>query len=119
MANRSNGSLIIALRAQQHRSSLTESEQLLWSHINACQLGVWFRRQVPIGNFIVDFLAPSARLVLEVDGNCHRTRRAADARRDIKLTRMGYRVLRLDAVLVTRNPLVAVARIRASIAAVT
>lgn len=103
MASRSNVPSVIALRAQQHRATLTESEQLLWSHINGCQLGVWFRRQVPIGNFIVDFLAPSVRIVVEVDGGYHRARRAADARRDTKLTRMGYRVIRLDSAMVYRH----------------
>jgi very-short-patch-repair endonuclease len=46
----------------------------------AGQLGVSFRRQVPLGNrFIVDFLAPVARLVVEVDGGYHARRREADA----------------------------------------
>lgn len=115
MANRSNSSLVIALRAQYHRAAPTESERVLWSHIKACQLGVWFRRQVPIGNFIVDFLAPSVGLVVEVDGNCHRMRRHADARRDVKLARLGYRVLRLESNLVLRHMEVAIERLRAAL----
>ena len=112
MGNRSNPSLVIASRAQQHRAAPTESEHALWSRINHCQLGVWFRRQVPIGNFIVDFLAPSAGLVVEVDGTCHRTRRHADTRRDVKLARLGYRVLRLESNLVLRHTEAALDRIR-------
>jgi very-short-patch-repair endonuclease len=114
LASESSWPIILA-RAQQHRFAPTESEQLLWSRISHCQLSVWFRRQVPIGNFIADFLAPSARLVVEVDGNSHRTRRAADARRDAKLARMGYRVLRLENNLVLRHTEVALERIRAAL----
>lgn len=64
------------------------------------QLGVSFRRQVVVGEYIVDFLAPAARLVVEVDGGYHRSRGHADARRDAALGRAGYRVLRLEAELV-------------------
>jgi very-short-patch-repair endonuclease len=76
---------------------------------------VWFRRQVVIGHFIVDFLAPAARVIVEVDGGYHATRVDADARRDRKLTRMGYRVVRLDAELVRRNVHAAVEQIRAAL----
>jgi very-short-patch-repair endonuclease len=46
-----------------------------------------------------------------VDGGCHARRKAADARRDRVLTRLGYRVLRLDAALVIRNLPLAVAQV--------
>ena len=105
----------LALRAAQLRSRLTPSEQLLWSRINACQLGVWFKRQVPLGNFIADFVAPSAHLVVEIDGGYHAERHAADARRDRKLARLGYRVLRLEAALVATNVHECVARIQAAL----
>jgi crossover junction endodeoxyribonuclease RuvC/BirA family biotin operon repressor/biotin-[acetyl-CoA-carboxylase] ligase len=106
----------IELRAQQMRSCLSVSEQKLWSRINACQLGVWFRRQVPLGCFIADFVAPASRLVVEVDGGYHARRRVADARRDRVLRRLGYRVLRIEAELVERDLELAVARIRAALA---
>lgn len=112
MANPSKVSLLIRLRAQQHRAAPTESERLLWARINNCQLGAWFRRQVPIGNAIADFLAPSARLIVEVDGSFHYMRHTADAQRDAKLLRTGYRVLRLESKLVTHGIETAVARIR-------
>jgi very-short-patch-repair endonuclease len=69
---------------------------------------------VVIRRFIVDFVAPSARLVVEVDGGYHARRVTADARRDRVLRRLGYRVLRLDADLVLAQPQEAVARIRAA-----
>jgi len=70
---------------------------------------------VPVRNFIVDFLAPSAHLIVEVDGGYHRTRCAADARRDAKLARMGYRVLRLESDMVCHHIETALSRIRAAL----
>jgi len=57
------------------------SEAALWRRLRGRRLGVQFRRQVVLGSFVVDFLAPSARLVVEVDGGWHAGRDAADARR--------------------------------------
>ncbi len=99
------------------RRNLTVSESALWLHLASKRLGVAFRRQVPLDRYVVDFLAPSARLIVEVDGLWHNRRVAADERRDRKLARLGYRILHLDAALVMREPLVAVERIREAIAA--
>src|SRR6188768_3528639 len=89
------------LFARQHRSCLTELEARLWSALNAGQLGVSFRRQVPVaGRFIADFCAPSIKLIVEVDGGYHARRRTADASRDRKLARLGYRVIRVNSELV-------------------
>ncbi len=80
------------------------------------QLGVAFRRQVLIGNrCIVDFLAPRIKLVIEVDGTYNARRAVADARRERYLTRLGYRVLRLDAVLVLMRLAEAVELVRAAV----
>ena len=106
---------LLETRAAQKRSALTPSESLLWSAINAQQLGTTFRRQQVVGGFICDFVAPARRVIVEVDGGWHSRRRAADARRDRRLARLGYRVLRLDAELVLRNLPEAVARIRAAL----
>ena len=70
-----------------------------------------------VGRFIVDFLAPSARLIVEVDGEWHEGRQRADERRDVKLQRLGYRVLRLEASLVMQQLPVAVQRVREALAA--
>jgi very-short-patch-repair endonuclease len=104
---------LVVQRAIAMRASLTPSERALWALLRGKQLGVWFRRQVPLGRFVADFVAPSARLVVEVDGGYHARRRAADARRDRALARLGYRVLRLAAALVLARPLEALARVRA------
>ena len=113
--SQSQSQKLIQLRARQMRSALTPSEQKLWAEIRGCRLGVWFRRQVPLGRYIADFVAPSVRLVVEVDGSHHARQQAADARRDRVLNRLGYRVLRLEAQLVERQLALAVARIRAAI----
>ena len=103
---------IVTQHARSMRAALTPSEQRLWVVIRGGALGVWFRRQVPLGRFIGDFVATSARLVVEVDGAYHARQRAADARRDRALQRLGYRVLRLDAALVCEHIEEAVAQIR-------
>jgi len=96
-----------------NRRVLTASEARLWSALSARKLGVQFRRQVPLaGRYVVDFAAPSVRLVVEVDGTCHAQRRAADARRDRALAALGWRVLRLNAALVTSDLPAAVALVR-------
>ena len=73
-------------RAHFIRFHPTPSEARLWSAIRSRQLRVQFRRQVVIGDTIVDFAAPSVHLVLEVDGDTYPAERAeVDARRTLKL----------------------------------
>ena len=98
--HRSSIKPVLVQRARLMRAFPSPPEAKLWLAIRNGQLGVPFRRQVVIGRYIVDFVAPRASLVVEVDGAQHRLRRAADARRDRKLERLGYRVLRLEADLV-------------------
>jgi very-short-patch-repair endonuclease len=81
----------------------TASERRLGQALSGSKLGVAFRSQVPVGRFIVDFLAPSVRLIVEVDGGVHLVRRSADAARERKLRRAGYRVLRVTAEEVMRE----------------
>jgi very-short-patch-repair endonuclease len=84
--------------AWANRRELTASEARLRSALCGRKLGVQFRREVPLaGRYIVDFCAPAVRLVVEVDGNCHVRRRAADARRDAALRALGWRVVRIEA----------------------
>jgi len=92
------------------------SEAKLWEALHGGQLGVHFKRQVRIGEFIADFFAPAAKLIVEVDGGAHVGRGAADARRDRKLERLGYRVVRVEAELVLGNLAGAMAVVRAGLA---
>ncbi len=80
--------------AKALRSSMTEAEKVLWYHLRAHRfLDLSVRRQAPVGPYIVDFLIPSCRLILEADGAHHNP--AADAARDAYLSARGYRILRL------------------------
>jgi len=55
------------------RRTMTDAEHLLWSRVRGQQIGpVPFYRQKPLGGYIVDFHAPKAKLVIEVDGSPHR-----------------------------------------------
>ena len=107
---------LLAARASRMRAVPTLSEQLLWSALAGRRLGTSFRRQVPVGGrFIADFLAPAARLVVEVDGGYHERAKRADERRDRALQRIGYRVLHVDAELVVRDLASALARVVAAL----
>lgn len=82
-------------RSRRLRRQQTEAETRLWSRLRAKRLhGLKFRRQVPIGNYIADFVCPGAKLVVEVDGSQHADDSGYDARRTEFLEREGYRVLR-------------------------
>ena len=102
---------LLAARARHMRFNPTVSESRLFAAIRGRRLGVAFRRQVPLGRYVVDFAAREAGLIVEVDGPFHAARAKADARRDESLRRLGYRVLRLEAELVMRDLPGAVARI--------
>ena len=113
----STRSALLAARARDMRSAPTPSEERLWLALRGSQLGVAFRRQLPIGRYIADFASPKARLVVEVDGGYHGRRERADAHRDEALRRAGYRVVRVPAELVHRDLPAAVALVRAALAA--
>jgi very-short-patch-repair endonuclease len=82
-------------RARKLRENQTDVEGKLWSRLRDRQLsGVKFRRQHPIGPFIVDFCCLERGLVVELDGSQHVQALAADKRRTRFLESLGYRVLR-------------------------
>jgi very-short-patch-repair endonuclease len=84
-------------RAKQLRAAMTRAETLLWSYLKAGHLdGLSFRRQAPIGAFVVDFVCHSARIVIELDGESHdfTERLQRDHMCDRWLTGRGYTVLR-------------------------
>ncbi|MBT9540433.1 endonuclease domain-containing protein [Thiobacillus sp.] len=81
--------------ARQLRTTQTDSESLLWLHLRAHRLsGLKFRRQQPIGVYIVDFLCADKKLIVELDGGQHQERIEYDAARDAWLKSEGYVVLR-------------------------
>jgi len=75
------------------RSNPTEAEKLLWAKLRRRQQdGFRFRRQQPLGSYIVDFYCSEAKLVVEIDGGQHRPE--TDAERTDWLESRGYRVTR-------------------------
>lgn len=81
-------------RARDLRANMTDAERRLWQGLRGRQLGGYkFRRQIPIGPYIVDFACLEARLVIEVDGGQH-LGSAEDQARDAWLMSEGYRVFR-------------------------
>jgi very-short-patch-repair endonuclease len=82
-------------RAKALRNDPTDAERILWQHLRLRQLGRHkFRRQQPLGHYIVDFVCLENRLVIEVDGGQHNTQQSYDEKRDTWLEQRGFRVLR-------------------------
>jgi very-short-patch-repair endonuclease len=107
---------VIVARAAAFRAAPTTTEALLWEALRAGKLGVRFRRQVVLGRYIADFVAPQARSSWSRStARCTRGRCGADARRDRDLGRMGYRVLRLPRALVQQRLQEAVALVVAAL----
>ncbi len=81
--------------AKALRKNFTDTERLLWRHLRAKQMeGYKFRRQEPIGSYIVDFVCQEKMIVIEVDGGQHSLERERDFERDKWVEGQGYRVLR-------------------------
>jgi len=90
--------------ARRLRRRLTDAERALWRNLRDRQLdGHKFRRQHPLGRFVVDFVCLEERLVVELDGGQHALRKNADTARTAWLNREGYRVLRFWNNEVLRN----------------
>ena len=84
-------------RAKELRQSETEPEQIVWSWLRAKKLnGVKFRRQEPIGTYIVDFVSFEKKLIIEIDGGQHSAEenKANDEVRTQWLESQGFHVLR-------------------------
>lgn len=80
--------------AKDMRHEPTKAENLLWQMLRGKKLeGMKFRRQEPLGPYIVDFLCHDHKLIIEADGNQH-AQSASDIDRDSYFESQGYRVLR-------------------------
>ena len=85
----------LSVNARNLRKRQTRAEELLWRHLRSRQLdNAKFRRQVPIGDYIVDFISFEKKIVIELDGGQHAAAAARDAERDAWLRGRGYSVLR-------------------------
>jgi very-short-patch-repair endonuclease len=83
-------------RARSLRKTMTEPERRLWSRLRGRRFaGFKFRRQVPLGHFIADFVCFDRKLIQELDGGQHTLQREYDAMRTAWLAAQGFRVLRV------------------------
>ena len=90
--------------ARRFRKEPTKSESIFWEVIRDKQLeGRKFRRQEPIGPFIVDFYCSSERLIIEIDGAIHDSKKEADLERQQLLESLGLRFVRISSELVENN----------------
>ena len=82
--------------SKELRTEQTKAEDKLWIHLRRKGLGVTFRRQHPILDYIADFICLPKRLIIEVDGGYHNKadQQLNDANRTIRLEGIGYKVIR-------------------------
>jgi very-short-patch-repair endonuclease len=105
--------------ARGFRRAPTVTEELLWRALKGGQLeGHKFRRQHPIGPFVVDFFCASAHLVVEIDGPVHDCQQDRDEERQRLIETRGYRILRIQAIDVEHDLTATLARIARAIDAV-
>ena len=82
-------------RARHLRRNMTDAEKRLWGELRNKALGGFkFRRQAPVGRYVVDFVCHGAMLIVEVDGGQHAMESHRDATRTMDLEAAGFRVLR-------------------------
>lgn len=83
------------IKAKELRKKPTDAERVLWKHLRLRQIGGYkFRRQQPIGQYIVDFVCLEKRLIIELDGGYHAEQIAYDSKRDRWLEKQGFCILR-------------------------
>jgi very-short-patch-repair endonuclease len=81
--------------ARRLRKDMTDAEQHLWYRLRYRQVGnCKFRRQAPIGIYVVDFVCFERKVIIELDGSQHAEREAIDAERTKWLKSQGFRILR-------------------------
>jgi adenine-specific DNA-methyltransferase len=81
--------------AKKLRNNTTEAERLLWKHLKMRQMaGYRFRRQHPVGKYIVDFICLDKGLIIELDGGQHVEAKVYDDERTVWLEKQGFHVLR-------------------------
>ena len=82
------------INARVLRRGMTDSERKLWSRLRMQQLGVKFRRQHPLGNYVADFACLDPKLIVELDGSQHADQADYDAHREQFFRSQGFVVLR-------------------------
>jgi very-short-patch-repair endonuclease len=92
-------------RARKQRKQMSYPEVLLWQRLRKKVAGVGFRKQHPMGPYVVDFCCIARRLVIEVDGETHATAAAIrhDRERERFIVENGYRIVRIPAADVLKD----------------
>ncbi len=109
---------VVKQAARDLRQGPTRSEAILWKALrNRAVNGLKFRRQHPVGPFVIDFYCHEQALAVEVDGPIHHYTPIADAQRQSALESLGVRFVRIPADAVERDVEGAIALIKAAIAA--
>ena len=101
--------------AREQRRKPTRAEEALWQALRGGALGARFRRQHPIGDFVLDFYCAEAKLAVEVDGSTHDERPGYDGWRDSELQRRGIRTVRFASDVVESDLAGVLRRLRASL----
>ena len=91
----------------------TEAEQLLWKYLTNKQTGHKIRHQHVIGDFIADFVCIPKRVIIEIDGDIHKSKKIEDKIRSIVLNNLGYDVIRYSNEEVFSNPATVAEKIKA------
>ena len=83
-------------RRKDLRNNCTKEEKIIWNAIRKNQLEIKFRRQYGIGHYVVDFCAPTIKLIIEIDGESHLENKQIDydAERTKNLKELGFTVIR-------------------------
>jgi adenine-specific DNA-methyltransferase len=103
--------------AREFRKEPTASEAIIWQALRGKKLdGIKFRRQQPVGYFVVDFYNSVYRLVVEIDGSVHDKQVEIDRARQDILEALGLNILRIKAETVEENLPIALDMIRSKIA---
>ncbi len=92
-------------KANAMRRNMTPAEVVVWQYLRRKALGVYFRRQCPVGEYILDFYSSDIKLCIELDGDVHGSSSAFeyDERRTDYLNSLGITVLRYDNSVVFNN----------------
>ena len=105
-------------KAKSLRSNQTEAERRLWYHLRAHRfMDLKFKRQKPVGRYIVDFICMEHHLIIELDGGQHADQTDYDQQRDAWLRAQGYTVLRFWNNEVLQQTEAVLERIRDSVVA--
>ena len=86
--------LPLIVKARYLRQEETKAEKILWEQLRNNKLGIKFRRQHPIGSYVLDFYAPSLGLAIELDGDVHRESKEYDKERTKYLSTQKIQVVR-------------------------